>query len=60
MIVFRMISDRKKLLTITCLTRNLVCAPRGSAFSNELAAITKFYIAKTLRKDGNKVELVYD
>ena len=42
-IVFRMISDRKKELTITCLTRNLVSTPRGSAFANELKAIMKFY-----------------
>lgn len=55
-----MISDRKKMLSITGLTRNLVSVPRGSAFSNELTTIMKFYIEKTLRKEGNKTELVYD
>ena len=59
--VFRMISDRKKELTITCLTRNLVNTPQDSAFANELKKIMYFYCEKTIKsKANNKNEMVYD
>ena len=59
--VFSMVSDNQKVLSILNLLRTFVSSPKGSEFANELVIILDYYVQKTLTPTKeNKTIVVYD
>jgi len=59
--VFSMVSDNQKVLSILNLLRTFVSSPKGSEFANELVIVLDYYVQKTLTPaKENKTMVVYD